>query len=605
MPDPMPNTGPLRLAADFPAATDAQWLKLVDKILAGADFDKKLVARTYDGLAIKPLYTRADWAEGDASGLPGGAPFTRGGSALGNTLSGWDIRQAHGGGDAAAVNKTILEDLERGVTSILLRTQGLDTAKTMDRALQGVLLDIAPVCLESSGPTLPPAEALMAVVAARGAGASFAGNFGLDDLGNGITDIKALGAAAKRIAREYPKARAFNVRGAVYHAAGAADAQELGCAVASGLAYLRAMTAAGLDVDTACGQIAFTLAADADFFLSIAKFRALRQLWARVAEVCGSAQRTAPIAACTASRMMTRRDPWVNVLRATVACFAAGVAGADAVTVLPFADDALGRRVARNTQIVLLEEASLAKVVDPAGGAWMFERLTFELADKAWAFFQEIERAGGMEKALASGLVAEKIAAVQAERAKNIAKRKDPITGVSEFPNISEPDAAAPAEAASTSGLAPIHLAGGFEHLRDISDAFKTRTGRRPRVFLANLGAIADFTARAGFAKNFFEAGGVAAVPGAGGVNPADMQRDLTQSGASFAVICGTDATYVEHALGIAKALKAAGAVLVYLAGRPGDQEAALRAAGVDEFIFVGSDVIATLSKAYARLGVK
>lgn len=583
----------LSLAADFPAATDAQWLKLVDKVLAGADFDKKLVARTYDGLAIKPLYTRADWrADGDASGLPGGAPYTRGSRALGNTATGWDIRQAHdGGADPARVNKSILEDLERGVTSILLRTDG----KHLDRILAGVMLDLAPVVLEGGG-----AEALMKLLAARGQEKIFAGNFGFDDLGNGVTDIAALGAAAAGIARDFPKARAFNVRGTVTHAAGAADAQELGCAVAAAVSYLRAMTTAGMDIDAACGQIAFTLAADADFFLTIAKFRAMRKLWARVTEVCSAAVRTAPVSACTASRMISRRDPWVNVLRTTVACFAAGIAGADAVTVLPFDGSDLARRVARNTQVVLQEEASLAKVVDPAGGGWMFERLTEELADKAWAFFQEIERAGGMAKALP--MVAEKIAAVQAERAKNIARRKDAITGVSEFPNIHEADAA-PESTASAAGLKPVRLAEGFERLRDLSDAFKAKTGRRPRIFLANLGAVADFTARATFAKNFFEAGGIEAVPGAGGAAPADMARDLKHSGAQFTIICGTDTGYAASAADIATALKAAGAKTVYLAGRPGELEAALKAAGVDEFIFMGGDVLGTLERAHAKLG--
>ena len=586
----------LSLAADFPAATDAQWLKLVDKILAGADFEKKLVARTYDGIALKPLYTRADWhAENDASGLPGGAPYTRGSTALGNTVSGWDIRQAHGG-DPGVVNKAILEDLERGVTSILLRTDGA----ALDRVLAGVMLDLAPVILDSPGATLPAATALMKLLTARGQQKVFAGNFGLDDLGNGLADIAALGAAAVEIARDFPKARAFNVRGTVYHAAGSSDAQELGGAVATALSYLRAMTAAGMTIDAACGQIAFTLATDADFFLSIAKFRALRKLWARATEVCGADARTAPVSACTASRMISRRDPWVNVLRTTVACFAAGIAGADAVTVLPFDGSELARRVARNTQVVLQEEASLAKVVDPAGGAWMFERLTDELADKAWAFFQEIERAGGMTKALP--LVAEKIAAVQAERARNIARRKDPITGVSEFPNINEADAA-PISATSGAGLKPIRLAEGFEHLRDLSDAFKARTGQRPRIFLANLGAVTDFTARATFAKNFFEAGGIEAVPGAGGSNPADMARDLKHSGAAFAIICGTDTGYAGNAAAIAKALKDAGAKTVYLAGRPGELEVPLKAAGVDEFIFMGGDVLGTLERAHKKLG--
>ena len=338
-----------------------------------------------------------------------------------------------------------------------------------------------------------------------------------------------------------------------------------------------------------------------------------------------------------------------------VILFAGGIAGADAVSVLPFdaaigPSGELGRRIARNTQLVLLEESSLARVVDPAGGAWMFERLTDELSEKAWAFFQEIEKAGSMTKALTDGVVQSKIAAVQAERAKSIAKRKEAITGVSEFPNIHEapvpaPKRAAPAakpdtdiaplpapaggarmaavikavaagasagavmKAAGPAGafieIAPlpaVRLGEDFEKLRDAGDAFKETYGQWPKVFLANLGNVADFTARATFAKNFFEAGGIEAVGGAGGNDPAALARDFKGSGASFAILCSTDAVYAESAVKVAKALKDAGAAIVYLAGRGGEQEAALKEAGVDEFIFMGCDVKGVLENAHERL---
>ena len=667
----------LSLAGEFPPAAHDKWLKLVEKVLNGAPFDKKLVSRTYDGIALQPLYTRDDWnAAGDASGLPGGAPFTRGGALLGTSVNGWDVRQVHAHPDPATANAEILQDLERGVTSIILKLDptgangiAVRSLADLDRALKDVLLDLAPVVLDCAGPPVPYIALLMALLEKRGIKAdAFAGNFGLDGFA-GIasrgkltapleTGLARIADVASYVSKHWPKARAINLTTVVYHSAGATDAQELGCALAAGVEYLRAMTAAGMDIDAACKQIAFTAAVDADMFLSIAKIRALRKLWARVTEACGTADgnRTAPITACTAPRMMSKRDPWVNMLRTTVATFAAGVAGADAVTVLPFSNaiglpDDLGRRVARNTQIVLQEESSIAKVIDPAGGAWMFEKLTDELAEKAWAFFQEIEKQGGMAKALMSGFVAGKIAASHTERTKNIAKRKDAVTGVSEFPNINEApvtrvqatapqggdkpegtvNLAAPAAGAmmeslvkaakaganvaamtaplpqgaavSITPLPKVRLAEDFEALRDASDGFKAAYGQRPKIFLANIGTVAQFTGRATFAKNFFEAGGIEAVSGAGGIESGPIVKDFKSSAASFAILCSTDTVYGERAAEIGKALKDAGAAVVYLAGRPAaDQEPALKAAGIDEFIFIGCDARAVLENAHKHL---
>ncbi len=668
------HPGDLSLAGEFPAAAHDQWLKLVDKVLAGAPFDKKLVARTYEGLALQPLYTRADWnAEGDPSGLPGGVPFTRGGRALGTAVEGWDIRQVHSNPDPRTANAEILEDLERGVSSIVLKIDpwgvgkgiAVRTLADLETVLKGVMLDIAPVVLDVAGPPLPYAGMLLALLDKQAVKPdAFTGNFGFDPLAVLATTGRIMPMAsvhenlrdgAAYITKKFPKARIFNVVSVHYHSAGASDAQELGCALATAVEYLRALTAGSMDIETAAKLMAFTTAVDADQFMSIAKVRALRKLWARVLEACGASTRTAPITAMSAPRMMSKRDPWVNMLRTTVACFAGGIAGADAVSVLPF-DAAigpggdLGRRIARNTQLVLLEESSLARVVDPAGGAWMFERLTDELSEKAWAFFQEIEKAGGMTKALVDGVVQSKIAAVQAERAKNIAKRKDAVTGVSEFPNIHEapvaPNTRTAPQAKADADIAPLPAPGGgarmaavvkavaggagpmaimkaagpagspieiaplpvvrlgedFEKLRDAGDTFKETYGQWPKIFLANIGNVADFTARATFAKNFFEAGGIEAVGGAGGTDPAAIARDFKGSGASFAILCSTDAVYADCAVKVAQALKDAGAAIVYLAGRGGEQEAALKAAGVDEFIFMGCDVRGVLESAHAKL---
>jgi methylmalonyl-CoA mutase len=383
--------------------------------------------------------------------------------------------------------------------------------------------------------------------------------------------------------------------------------------LATALAYLRALEAEGFALDAARRVVFFRLAADADQFLTIAKFRALRKLWARIEAACGLAPETCFISAETAWRMLARRDPQVNILRATIAVFAAALGGADAITVLPFTaalglPDRFARRIARNSQLVLLEESHLAKVADPAAGSGSVEDLTGELCRAAWALFREIEAAGGIATALTSGLLQQKVAEVRAKRAAALARRKDALTGVSIFPNLREAEAKVeaplPARPASAGALDPIRLAEPFEALRDASDRLLAATGARPRVFLAALGAEAEFTARAMFAKGFFEAGGIEAVGGEAVDAPA-LAGALKASGAALACLCSSDKIYEKAAVAAAQALKAAGARHIYLAGPPRDQETALQAAGVQSFIYEGCDALATLRRAYDILGVE
>jgi methylmalonyl-CoA mutase len=365
-------------------------------------------------------------------------------------------------------------------------------------------------------------------------------------------------------------------------------------------------------------MIYFRMAADADQFLTIAKFRALRKLWARIADACGVAPKAAYVTAETAWRMLTRRDPYVNMLRATMATFSAGLGGADSIAVLPHTaalglPDAFARRVARNTQLILLEEANLAKVADPAAGSGAIEDLTSNLCKIAWSQFQTIEAAGGIWAALERDLVQKNVAMVRAERQKAVARRKDAMTGASEFPNLHEEPAdvldvaplAAPQETVIGVKIAPLprlRLAEPFETLRDRSDQILKASGQRPRVFLANLGSAADFTARATFAKSFFEAGGIEAVDSEGFSDPSVLAAAWKASGTALVCICSSDKVYLQQAVGAARALTAAGAKHIYLAGRPGEQEAALRDSGIADFIFAGGDVLQLLREAYGQM---
>jgi methylmalonyl-CoA mutase len=406
--------------------------------------------------------------------------------------------------------------------------------------------------------------------------------------------------------------------GRVIHDAGGSEVQELAFVLATGVTYLRALESAGVALEEARNMIYARLAADADQFLTLAKFRAMRLLWARVEQACGLVPKPIFISAETAWRMLTQRDPYVNMLRATMASFAAGLAGANAITVLPHTlalglPDAFARRAARNTQLVLLDESNLAKVSDPAAGSGGIESLTQALCQAAWALFQEIEKAGGVFAALEKNLIQRKVAATRAAREASIARCKEVLTGASAFPNLNEAQVAVlnvKAVEITPSGdakikfgaLPPMRLAAPFERLRDRSDEILKTKGTRPKVFLANLGTPADFAARATFAASLFETGGIQAVGSEGFIDQTALSTTFEASGAALVCICSSDKVYAEHAAGAAKALQAAGAKHIYLAGRAGEQEAGLRAAGVKDFIFAGGDALKILEQAYGLL---
>ena len=409
--------------------------------------------------------------------------------------------------------------------------------------------------------------------------------------------------------------------GRPYHEAGASEAQELAAMLATLVAYLRACEAAGLRPRLALGKIALALAADADLFLTIAKLRAARRLVAKVAEACGagSAAKSIQLTASTSERMMARRDPWVNLLRTTVACAGAAYGGAEAITVLPFTwalgkPDAFARRIARNTHLVLQEESAAARVTDPAHGSWYVETLTDDLAKAAWALFQDIEANGGMAPALESGFIQDKIARVAEARAGDIAHGRVELTGVSVFPRLGDDGVKRSRTRRSirSSTAAPRSRRSRRGDWRSPSRGCATpptrtlaRTGKRPQVFLGCLGDLAVHAARSTWMRNYLAAGGIEAIASAPLHSSADAGAAFAASGATIACLCSSDQVYAELAEATAGALKQAGAKPVLLAGRPKDQEAALKAAGVDTFIFAGGDAVATLTKLHRALGVR
>ncbi len=613
----MTDAKSLSLAADFPPATQDDWRKLVNAVLKGAPFER-LESRTYDGLTIEPLYGRVS----DARAISGRAP----GSA-------WTVMQRVDHPDPAAANAQALDDLRNGAAGLVLvfagslsaHGFGLDTSATsLARVLDGVHLnaDIA-LDIDLAPFTRDVPQRVADAVRLRVDPATTHIRFAYDPL----TAV----AMSGKIPLPWSETAPLMVRliraladagfkgpfavadGRIIHDAGGSEVQELAFALASAVAYLRAIEASGMALEAARDAIYFRLSADADQFLTMAKFRAARILWSRIEAACGLAPKPVFIAAETAWRMMTRRDPYVNILRATIAIAAAGLGGADSIAVLPHTaplglPNLFARRIARNAQLVLLQESNLARVADPSAGSGALEAITHQLCEAAWALFQDIERAGGTWSALESGMIQRDVAAVRDKRQSAVADRSDVLTGTNQFPDIHEAAASVldvrppprpplPSAANRCEPLTQIRLAEPFERLRDASDAILAKTGVRPKVFLATLGKPADFTARATFAKNLFEAGGIEAVSHEG--SPSALASGFKASGAALACLCASDKTFESEAVPAAAALKAVGARHIYLAGRPDARETAYRKAGVQTFVYAGCNALAVLEAAH------
>lgn len=647
------EVAPPALADGFVQPTEADWLELVDKVLKGSPL-AKLDSVTPGGMTVHPLYT-ADSTPVADTGRPGEYPFVRGSRSVaarkGADQPAWAIRTEIRDVSPKVATERVLEALERGSTGITLVVAGsggaagieITGSEDLDSALEGVLLDLASVHLRAGERFVEMAGWLTDLWERRGTSPADArGGFGADPIGTlaatgrlgvGIdAALEELGRLAARTASVHPGVRAISVDSSVFADAGADEVDELAIVLSIGAAYLRACSAAGMDVDEACRQIEITTTTDADIFTGVAKLRVLRRLWSIVATSCGAApDAIAPrVNVRTAATMMTNRDPWVNLLRVTAASMAAALGGADSIVTLPYdhrlhEHGELGRRLARNTQLLLAEESNLARVIDPMGGSWYLESLTDELASAAWGRFGELEAAGGMPEVLVDGTIAASIVEGVTGRMTRVATRRQPMTGISEFPDLAErsssmtvnastaddagsPDRSDPVTGTVIAPLVPVHWSSPFEELRDRSDAHLETTGARPRVFLVNIGPVAKHTARATFAQNFYAAGGVEAITSVTGSetgfgSAAGVVADVKAMEPDLVCICSADDVYEQHAVEFARSLSGAGVGPIHLAGKPGELEQRLRDAGVEEFVHVGVDVIQILTAVHETVG--
>ncbi len=651
---------PIMIPESFQNPDEQSWLEAVDRALKGAP-RSRLEGRTEDGFSIQPLYQRRS----DTSPR-----------ALRQAQTPWKVIQRVELPDPAAANAQILEDLTGGAdgievvlaTSPLSNEHGirLDNLATMERLFDQVQLDLIDLKFISGHETLAVLAMLIAYAERKGldlkslnvssgldlySWLACRGQFlsGFDEVQSRILD------AVRFLNRQELHVKLFSADGRAWHGAGATPAQELACAFAGAVEQLKLLEQAGVDPADWSDWIAFTLIADADQFGTIAKARAARRIWARILDACGLPQSRMSLHMQTSRRMMTRKDPWVNILRSTVAAFAAGIGGVDSVTVLPFTQtlglpDGFARRLARNTQSILIEESNLHQVADPSAGSGAIETRTDNLVDAAWDQFQQIAGDGGILQSLIDGRVQERLAASRNAASKAVATRRRPITGVSEFPNLDESPVPVlndePSDVASVGNgialpetgdgeffsaikeafaegaelaeivasvprasnpitvekIARTRLAEPFEALRETAE--RSPSGTPPVIYLACLGPLAQFTARATWVNNAFAAGGIASAGAEQAENLEALVSDFKASGATIACLVSSDKVYEAEAETAAKALKDAGASHLYLAGKPGEMEEKLRAAGVDTFVFAGCNLLELLGEVHDQLGL-
>ncbi|MCH2102080.1 MAG: methylmalonyl-CoA mutase family protein, partial [Planctomycetes bacterium] len=643
----------------------ATWRAQVDRELYGADYERSLVRWTLDGIEQKPVYHQV--TEAQRFGEPGQPPFRRGSRASCERSRPWQLCSRIDATSPEQANAEALDDLRGGADALWLvadrvtrmagasarelqaapnlEHDGIDFGgrSVWNRLLRGVQTELLALHLDAG--VLAPilTVGLLDELEARGVASETSIHVGHDPLGSLARDgatpcsLEASWAAGWKVlarAADLPRMRVIRADGLPAHMAGASEAVEIGFMLASLTALLRAADRDDQSLEEVYARTDLRVGVGRDVFLEVAKIRALRELWSRVGELCEIEPKSAPfVHAVSSPRTLTQRDPWTNLLRSTTQGFAASVAGADAITLLPF-DAALhrpgklGRRMARNTQLVLAEEGHLGEIVDPVGGSFAIERWTDDLVEAGWAAFQEIEAQGGLTTALCSGWMADRLADTRELRARSFATREEAITGVSEYPQLdvpvpdpgeySEADADSwqhgeglPAAWVESLGALPsgepvqadllpfVRDAAPFEALRDTADAYAAEHGHAPRVCIVTLGMLAEHNPRTTFASNFFATGGFQSIL-------IDEAEPGEAKGAIAVCICGTDAAYEELAPELVTGLRNAGADCVLLAGDPSALDAetqkALEHAELTDSLSLGCDAVALLQDLHRRL---
>lgn len=681
--DNMGKNRDLMKFSEFPVPTYEQWRSVTEKSLKGKSFDT-LLTKLMDDMILEPMYQQKD-IENQAfeAQLPGQFPYTRGITSKKHT---WKVSQELSASTPQLWNERAKHDIARGqnVYHIIL-DKGMKQAKQpslhedlplgvplYDRAdteqlFKGLDVGAHPIHLDTGEVSLPLLAAISTLLEKTSKNKTLTGILAADpihqlaktgELTYSVSkSFDHLATAVQWAKAQAPLLRTVLIQTHVYHDGGASPAVELACALSTGVAYVGALLDRGVPADDAGRSMVFAFSVGSDYFSEIAKIRAARTLWATIMAEFGASEEAQKmmIHARTSAFTKTAQDTYVNILRGTSEAFAAAVAGVDSLHVSAF-DEAVqeptsfSRRIARNTSLILQEEAHIDKTLDPAGGSWYVEHMTNQLAKKAWELFQEIERAGGMIAALQTQCIKKWIDEAWKKRLMEIEHRKRTIVGVNQYINIDEKAAPKPAEhkqerqryqteltkkqektitelkkpetiddmiqliqrdvpfhaihemigaeAKSEISVTPIpsrRLSQPFEQLRQRSEELRQSTGQHPTVFLLGLGTLAEHKARTDFVTGFFQSGGFDVRVS----KPTEQVDQAVRAAAEFdvVVICGKDESYREQAVSITAALKKNKEKRkVFIAGKQQEElRASLQQAGVDHFIHIKTNAYALL----------
>jgi methylmalonyl-CoA mutase len=625
----MDSTEQTRLFSEFPPVGTETWEARILADLKGADYQKRLIWKTYDGIAVKPYYRSADLEGIGYLGVPPDeVPYVRGTRV---DAQSWSIRQDFKELDIKSLNEQMKSAISKGVDAVGIRVAQINTHKQMEELLEGVDLKDISINFISS-PSYPlTLELFIYQVMHRDIPHHMPkGSLNFDPIGyllrrgefyaNWQQNLEEAEYLIQTVGKKLPSFKAVSINAHYFQDAGSTLVQELAFGLASACEYLAGLTDKGLTIDQVAPYMQFSFATGPHYFLEIAKLRAARLLWNRMVEQFHPKDPESSkiqIHSATAKWNKSLFDPYVNMLRTTTEGMSAILGNADSVTIDPFNalyqdPDDFSARIARNQQLVLREESYLDKVVDPAAGSYYIEKLTSDMATHAWDLFRSVEKAGGLLECIRSGFIQEEVATSRKEKEEDVAQRRLVLLGTNQFPNLTEKvvitDIEEPSNVPETTviqKLNPYRAAAGFESLRIATEKFVANGNQRPKVFLFTMGNLAMLRARAGFATNFFGCAGYEIIDNPGFATIQEGVSAFAENPSALLVICSSDEEYPGIVPGITEAVKHLPSIpLVVLAGYPKEQIESFRQAGVMEFIHLRSDLYATLKRFQNLLGI-
>lgn len=603
----------------FPKVTLEEWAAQAEKALKGKPVSK-LNSSTYEGITRKPIYTEAD--------LEGITPAATSG------IADWTVsQQMYPGGSLEEMNNQIHHELGNGLQAIhfTLKPAGnpialeINSHMELETLLKNVPVEKVPLQVYTGASS----TAFLNLLKDSSFDiANLQGIIGADP----IAELVTAGSLSQpleqlfdemKLNTEWKKhsgvqLKTIWIQAAPYHNSGASSVEELAATMATAVTYLHALKERGITIQDAASEMAFSFPVGSDFFMEVSKLRAARLLWANIVEAFGGdgdAQKMT-LHATTSTFTKSNLDPYVNMLRTTTEAFSAAIGGAESINIDSYQQgaDVFSRRIARNTHYILKEESFLSKVVDPAAGSYYVEKLTHQLAEEAWALFQEIEGLGGIVAALQAGFLQEKIKQVRNKRLKDVESRKKVLVGTNMYANLAEQlsyeapkNFAAPTENAAiqVERIYPITLSQPFETLRYQAKGYAEKTGKKPNITLINLGSLASHKPRTDYAAGFFHVGGLSTIASPGLSTIEELDAWLSKGPTTeYACICGSDDTYGNMLDDVLRSLKKH-PIKVLLAGLPdSERQADLKHLGVKDFIHMKSNCYEQLAVIHQEMGL-